>query len=125
MARLLDLRLFELDVLANNRVVLAEHELVRRALAILRGRVEKTGVRRRDEADQFTARLTFFRHDYRSFRARAGEAGAGSYGMANRELASPYEPSSSSASSGVPFSVVRRGVPPISAGVTPGKVVVF
>src|SRR5262245_11406546 len=63
MARLLDLRLFEFDVLANDRVVLLQHELVWRALAVLRRRVEIAGVRRRYETDELAAAFAFLRHD--------------------------------------------------------------
>src|SRR6187551_3724109 len=52
MARLLDLRLFEFDVLADDRVVLLQHELVGGTLAVLGRRVEEARVRRRDEADE-------------------------------------------------------------------------
>src|SRR5215218_5196795 len=61
---MLDLRLFELDVLANDRVVLLQHELVRGALAVLRGRIEVARVRRRHETDELAARFTLLRHSY-------------------------------------------------------------
>jgi hypothetical protein len=50
-----DLRLFELDVLADHRVVLLQHELVRRALAVLRRRVEEAGIGGRHEPDELAS----------------------------------------------------------------------
>src|SRR5688500_9004650 len=113
MARLLDLRLFEFDVLANDRVVLLQHELVRRALAVLRRRVEKAGIRRRHETDQFAAAFTFFRHGT----SPGWVLWHGLPGIGKR-----HSPSSSTA---VPPSVESRVVPGTSAGKTPGIVVVL
>src|SRR5215510_6581630 len=58
----LDLRLLELDVLADDRVVLLEDELVRRALAVLRGGVEVAGVGGRHEPDQLASCLGLLAH---------------------------------------------------------------
>src|SRR5262249_57513267 len=58
----LDLRFLELDVLANHRVVLLEHELVGCALAVLRCRVEEAGVGGRYEPDQLATRFCLLRH---------------------------------------------------------------
>src|SRR6266545_4849736 len=59
----LDLRLFELDVLAAHRVVLLQHQLVRRALLVLGGRVEVSGDGGRHQADELAAALLC--HDVR------------------------------------------------------------
>src|SRR5678815_1102088 len=58
----LDLRLFEIDVLADHRVVLLEHQLVRRALAVLRRRVEVAGVRGRHEPDELASCFCLLAH---------------------------------------------------------------
>src|SRR5512140_1897466 len=110
MTRLLDLRLFELDVLAHDRVVLLEHELVRGPLAVLRRRVEEAGVRGRHQADELAARFTLLRH------------GDATYGMPPEPLAGDWEGWSTST---VPVWVGSRSWVAASTGVTPGSVVVF
>src|SRR5262245_34810225 len=61
----LDLRLFELDVLAHDRVVLLHDELVRRGLLVLRGRVEVPGVGGRHQTDQLASTLPGHGNDSR------------------------------------------------------------
>ena len=50
-ARLLNLGLFECNVLAGNRIVLAEADLVRRRARVLLGDIEETGACRAEQLD--------------------------------------------------------------------------
>src|SRR5690606_830484 len=61
--RSLDLGLLELGVLANHRVVVLAHALVRSALPVLGGGVEIPADRGGHETDKLTARFAFLCHE--------------------------------------------------------------
>src|SRR3954466_11161774 len=112
----LDLRLFEIDVLADDRVVLLQHELVRCALAVLRRRVEEAGVGGRHEPDQLASRFTLLGHgsvlrEERTYAMGPADRGRVWVGLAWGSGSSPVAPS------------VGSREEPSSAPANPGNVV--